>query len=47
MSKMAIPGVVLKKDANGNKISKKGMSHGTYRCTRHPNSKRCKIGAAQ
>lgn len=29
------------RDLNGNRIVKKSMSHGTYRCKRHPNSKRC------
>ena len=42
MSKTAIPGVSAKRDANGNKISKKSTSHGSYRCQRKPNSKRCK-----
>jgi hypothetical protein len=42
MSKTMIDGVKTKKDMNGNRISKKGMSHGSYRCKRHPNSKRCK-----
>jgi hypothetical protein len=37
-----IDGVKTKKDQNGNRISKKGMSHGTYTCKRHPTSKRCK-----
>ena len=41
MSKSIIPGIVTKKDNNGNKISKKRLSHGTYRCKRRPNSKRC------
>lgn len=42
MSKSAIPGIVYSKDANGNKLSRKDKSHGTFRCKRHPNSKRCK-----
>jgi len=42
MSKTMIDGVARRTDANGNKITKKSMSHGTYRCTRKPNSKRCK-----
>ena len=41
MSKTNIEGVPRRKDANGNAISKKSMSHGTYRCKRRPNSKRC------
>ena len=41
MSKSAINGVKRKSDANGNLISKKATSHGTYRCKRHPGSKRC------
>jgi len=42
MSKTAVPGVVAKKDPNGNRLAKKTLSHGTFRCKRHPNSKRCK-----
>jgi hypothetical protein len=42
MSKTSIEGVKRRKDHNGNCISKKTLSHGTYRCKRHPNSKRCK-----
>jgi hypothetical protein len=46
MSKTVIEGVVKKgkksRDANGNRIVKKVLSHGTYRCKRHPTSKRCK-----
>ena len=42
MSKTMIDGVKRKADSNGNVISKKASSHGTYRCKRHPNSKRCK-----
>jgi len=42
MSKTMIPYVVRKRDTNKNRISKKNLSHGTYRCKRHPNSKRCK-----
>ena len=46
MSKQVIPGIVKKgqksKDANGNRIVKKLLSHGTYRCKRKPTSKRCK-----
>jgi len=44
MSKTMIPGVKLKRDANKNRISKKMYSHGTFRCKRHPNSKRCLNG---
>jgi hypothetical protein len=42
MSKTMIDGVTARRDQNGNKISKKSMSHGTYRCQRHPNSPKCK-----
>jgi hypothetical protein len=42
MSKTAIEGVKMRKDNNGNKLSKKVTSHGSYRCKRKPNSKRCK-----
>jgi len=41
MSKTMIDGIKTKKDNNGNRLSKKSTSHGTYRCDRHPNSKRC------
>jgi hypothetical protein len=41
MSKSLIPHVTLKRDANKNIISKKRLSHGTFRCKRKPNSKRC------
>lgn len=45
MSKTIIDGVIGKgeksRDLNGNRIVKKTMSHGTYRCKRRPNSKRC------
>ena len=42
MSKIMIPYVIRKRDANKNRISKKDVSHGTFRCKRHPNSKRCR-----
>ena len=46
MSKQMIDGILKKgqksRDANGNRIVKKLMSHGSYRCARKPNSKRCK-----
>lgn len=42
MSKMSIPGRDSKKDVNGNRLGRKSVSHGTFRCSRHPNSKRCK-----
>lgn len=45
MSKVAIPLVKARKDKNGNYISKKTLSHGSYRCKRHPNSKRCLNGS--
>lgn len=45
MSKISIPFVKAKKDKNGNRISKKTLSHGSYRCKRHPNSKRCLNGS--
>lgn len=41
MSKTAIPHIKVRRDANKNRVSKKHMSHGTFRCKRHPNSKRC------
>jgi len=41
MSKTIIPYVTRKGDANKNRISKKDVSHGSFRCKRHPNSKRC------
>ena len=42
MSKTAIDGVKMRKDNNGNRLSKKTYSHGSYRCKRKPQSKRCK-----
>ncbi|GEM_PF-3402225 len=42
MSKTVIAGVKRKRGANGNNINKKSLSHGSYRCARKPNSKRCK-----
>lgn len=46
MSKQMIEGIKKKgqksRDANGNRIVKKLTSHGSYRCKRKPNSKRCK-----
>ncbi len=44
MSKTPIPYVKKKRDSNKNVLSKKVFSHGTYRCKRHPNSKRCQDG---
>jgi len=44
MSKTVIPYVIRKRDHNKNIISKKYLSHGTFRCKRHPNSKRCQNG---
>ena len=41
MSKTMIPYVIRKRDANKNVLSKKCVSHGSFRCKRHPNSKRC------
>jgi len=45
MGKHAIAGVARKRDANGNVTGKKSLSHGSYRCQRHPNSKRCTNGS--
>jgi hypothetical protein len=42
MSKTLIPFVKLIKNTNKKRISKKNLSHGTFRCKRKPNSKRCK-----
>jgi|TARA_B100001094_G_C18025341_1_gene717283 hypothetical protein len=44
MSKSPVPTASKpKKDASGKLIkSTKNVSHGTYRCKRKPNSKRCK-----
>ena len=47
MSKISVPFVKNKKDKNGNTISKKGLSHGSHRCDRHPNSKRCLNGSVK
>jgi|SaaInlStandDraft_3_1057020.scaffolds.fasta_scaffold15768_3 hypothetical protein len=45
MSKTAIPFTKAAKDKNGNKTSKKSLSHGSLRCQRHPGSKRCTNGS--
>jgi|SaaInlV_150m_DNA_3_1039698.scaffolds.fasta_scaffold14566_2 hypothetical protein len=42
MGKQAISGVIIRKNANGNKTNKKASSHGTFRCVRKPNSPQCK-----
>lgn len=44
MSKSAIPNIPQPKRNGSGKIVKvqKTVSHGTYRCKRKPNSKRCK-----
>ena len=44
MSKSAIPHVPAPKRTASGKVvrMKKNTSHGTYRCKRKPNSKRCK-----
>jgi|TARA_B100000287_G_scaffold429615_1_gene483290 hypothetical protein len=44
MSKSAVPHVPKpKRDASGKLVRiRKIVSHGTFRCKRHPNSKRCK-----
>jgi hypothetical protein len=44
MSKSPIPYIPIpKKNAAGKRVRmQKTTSHGTYRCKRHPNSKRCK-----
>ena len=47
MSKMAIPGRTGKKDSNGNRVGAKATGHGTFRCKRHPNAKRCKNGTVR
>jgi len=41
MGKRAVPGIITKR---GQPRYKKNMSHGTFRCKRHPNSKRCQNG---
>jgi hypothetical protein len=45
MGKSTIPGIKFKKDPNGNKLSAKATSHGSYRCKRHPTSPRCLNGS--
>jgi len=44
MGKRAVPFVIV---ARGKKPSKKHMSHGSFRCARHPNSKRCNNGSTK
>jgi len=39
MSKQAKRGMSRKRDANGNTLGNKNVSHGTYRAKRKPNSK--------
>ena len=47
MGKRGIPFVEIKRNPNTRKAtaSKKHMSHGSFRCKRHPNSKRCRNGS--
>ena len=45
MSKTMIPFTKSARDKNGNRVSKKSLSHGTMRCKRKPNSKRCLNGS--
>ncbi len=40
-----IPFTKAAKDKNGNKTSKKSLSHGSHRCARKPDSKRCNNGS--
>ncbi len=49
MGKRAIPFVTIKKNENTRKAvaTKKHMSHGSFRCKRHPNSKRCNNGSIE
>lgn len=43
MSKVAIPGRILRKGADGKRIAgRKIVSHGTFRCKRKPHSPRCR-----
>ena len=44
MSKSAVPFVAAPKRSASGKVVRlsKTLSHGTYRCKRRPNSKRCK-----
>ena len=44
MGKQYIEGIKKRRDANKNVLSKKDMSHGTYRAKRKPNSKRVRNG---
>jgi len=39
MGKRTVPGIIIKK---GHPKIKKSVSHGTFRCKRHPTSKRCR-----
>lgn len=45
MSKHMKKGISHKRDANGNRIGKKSMSHGTLRAKRKPNSKLVRNGS--
>ena len=49
MGKRAVPFVTIKRNVNTRKATatKKHMSHGSFRCVRHPNSKRCRNGSIE
>jgi hypothetical protein len=49
MGKRAVPFVEIKRNTATRKAtaSKKHMSHGSFRCARHPNSKRCRNGSTK
>ncbi len=44
MSKQMKRGVPKKRDVNGNRLTKKDTSHGTFRAKRKPNSKYVRNG---
>ena len=44
MSKQMKRGIQKRRDVNGNRLSKKDSSHGSFRAKRHPNSKYVRNG---
>ncbi len=49
MGKRGVPFVTVKRNPSTRKATatKKHMSHGSFRCKRHPNSKRCRNGSTR
>ena len=47
MGKVHITGIKKRRDANGRTLTKKDMSHGSFRAKRKPNSKKVKNGSVR